>query len=235
MINRRQGYNILNIRDILYLISGRGDAFLPFSLWGLSGTAVVLLGCIIPSFVYRGRSNKRFSPLNHYISELGERQVSRFATVFNISLVIAGIFFTFFMVEFGKYFGTFMAFVAAAAGVYSSLSCSLVGFFPMNNINMHMLTSMSFFYGGLVTIVLFGITASLDGEGKLPGAFIIFAAFVALVFSAFLLLPRIVGKKGYMLDPGGKERPSVWLMPIMEWLVLLGILGWITAISLFFI
>jgi hypothetical membrane protein len=61
-----------------------------FPAWGIAGT--ILAGCIIPSLRYKGRQGQRFSPLNHFISELGERNVSTYARVFNLSLVAAGIF-----------------------------------------------------------------------------------------------------------------------------------------------
>lgn len=207
---------------------------LPFPVWGIAGCIVVMLGCIIPSLPYRGRAKERFSPLNHFISELGELQVSGLAYLFNACLVVSGIFFTVFMVGFGRYFGTFAAILAAAAGVYSSLACSMVGLFPMNKMAWHMTSAISFFYGGLITIILFGFAAVLDPRKLLPPTFVVFAVLVMLTFLAFLLLHRLGGKT-FSLDPSVSARPKVWMLPLFEWLVMLGITGWILSVSLFFI
>lgn len=159
-------------------------------------------------------------------------KVSVLARLLNVCLFLSGIFFTFFMVGFGRYFGTFPAVLAAAAGVYSSLACYAVGLFPMNRMSWHMVSAMSFFYGGLLTIVLFAVTAAFDPQKRLPNVFIVFAIVETLVFAAFLLLPRLGGKV-FSLDPSVSERPKLWMLPILEWLVMVGIAGWILSVSFF--
>jgi hypothetical membrane protein len=210
------------------LISGP----LSFPAWGIAGSILVTIGCVIPSLPYRGRAKERYSPLNHFISELGELNVSVLAPLFNACLVVSGVLFAVFMVGFGRYLGTFAAVLAAAAGVYTSLACSMVGLFPMNRMSWHMISAMSFFYGGLATIILFGTASVLDPRELLPPAFAVFAALVVLAFAAFLLLPQL-GGKNFSLDPAVSTRPRLWMHPLLEWLAMLGITGWILSVSLF--
>lgn len=215
-------------------ITGLLSGPLYFTVWGVGGSVLVLLGCVAASIPYRGRANERFSPFNHFISELGELDVSRLATLFNACLVVSGGLFTVFMVGFGRYFGTFAAVLAAAAGVYASLACSMVGLFPMNRISWHMTAAMSFFYGGLAMILLFGLAAALDPQSLLPPAFVTAAAAVTLAFAAFLLAPRLEGQT-FSLDPSVSVRPGIWLHPLLEWVVMLGITGWVLSVSLYLI
>lgn len=204
-----------------------------FPAWGIAGSSVVLAGCIITALPYRGRAREKFSPLNHYISELGELNVSARARLFNVCLVVSGMFFAFFMIGFGMRYSTTTAGFAAVAGVYSSLACSAVGVFPMNNMSRHMISAMSFFYGGLATIFLFGTAAVMDGYRLLPPAFTVLAVAVSIAFVAFFLLPRLGGRV-FSLDPSVSTRPRVWMLPLLEWLVMLGMNVWILSVSIFF-
>jgi hypothetical membrane protein len=206
-----------------------------FPIWGIAGTILVIAGCIIPSLKYKGRQKQRFSPLNHFISELGERKVSAYARVFNLSLVAAGLLFVMYMIQFGFFLGTVPAVTAAATGVFSALACSMVGVFPMDTRRKHDDAAMCFFNGGLVTILLFGLSSLLDDQRRLPLIFILFAVLVALAFAAFILLPASIPKSDKKLDLFGTDRPKVWPRTIVEWLAMLGVVGWIAAVSLYFI
>ncbi len=206
-----------------------------FPVWGISGTILLLAGCIIPSLGYKGRLGQRFSPLNHFISELGERNVSTYARVFNLSLVAAGLVFAMYMIQFGFFLGTVPALAAAAVGVFTALSCIMVGVFPMDTMKKHDDAAMCFFYGGLATILLFGLTSLLDARHRLPMVFILFAVLVALAFMAFILIPVLRPKTSVKLDLFGADRPGIWAMPLVEWLAMIGVVGWIAAVSLYFI
>lgn len=206
-----------------------------FPIWGIAGSILVLSGCIIPSLRYKGRQGQRFSPLNHFISELGERNVSGYARVFNLSLVVAGLLFVMYMIQFGFFLGTTPALTAAGIGVFSALSCIMVGVFPMDTKKKHDDAAMCFFYGGLATILLFGLSSLLDVQHRLPMVFILFAVLVALAFAAFILLPALTPKSGVKLDRFGIDRPRIWPLPLVEWLAMVGVVGWIAAVSLYFI
>lgn len=214
-------------------LTGLFSGTIMFPVWGIAGSVVVLAGCAITALPYRGRAQERYSPLNHYISELGELKVSALAPIFNVCLVVSGIFFVLFMIGFGMYYSTPAAGLAAAAGVCSSLACSAVGMFPMNHMSRHMVSAMSFFYGGLATVILFGTATIMDGGRRLPPAFTVLAAAETFAFIAFLLLPRLGGKI-FSLDPSVSTRPKLWMFPLLEWLVMLGMNVWVLSVSIFF-
>lgn len=206
-----------------------------FPIWGIAGSLLVVSGCVVPSLKYKGRHGQRYSPLNHFISELGERNVSAFSGVFNVSLVFAGLFFVLFMNQFGFYLNTVPARIASITGVFSALSCTMVGVFPMDTMKKHDDAAMCFFYGGLATILLFGISSMTDPQRRLSLTFIFFAVAVALAFAAFLLLPVLMPRPDKKLDFFGADRPKIWPLPMVEWLAMLGVVGWIAAVSLYFL
>jgi hypothetical membrane protein len=58
---------------------------------GFIGAAAITLGALITGLAYTGTAGERYSPLNHWVSELGEVGVSEQASVFNLGLIIGGL------------------------------------------------------------------------------------------------------------------------------------------------
>ncbi len=207
-----------------------------FPILGLAGIIITTLGCIIPAVAFRGRQSQRYSPLNHFISELGEKGVSRLASVFNSSLVIGGIMNALFMIQFNRFINTRAAYISIAFGVFSSLAVSAVGLFPMNSMFSHMIAASSFFYGGMMTMIMFAVTGLTDPLNRIPAALIILAFIVTVIFLIFIIVLNVSVKKSGILDTTViTSRPSVWIHPILEWSVMLGIDIWIVAVSVYFI
>ncbi len=207
-----------------------------FPILGLAGIIATTLGCMIPAIVFRGRQGQRYSPLNHFISELGEKGVSRLAAVFNSSLVIGGILNALFMIQFSRFINTRAAYISIAFGVFSSLAVSAVGLFPMNSMFGHMIAASCFFYGGMMTMIMFAVTGLTDPLDRIPPALIILAFIVTMIFLIFIVVLNISVRKSGIFDTTAiTSRPSVWIHPILEWSVMLGIDIWIAAVSLYFI
>ena len=202
-----------------------------FQIWGLSGTAVIFAGCAVAAFFYKGRDGEKYNPLNHFISELGEKGISKLALFFNLGLMIGGILDSIFMIQLGRYIGTPSAVIFSVLGVISSLACLFVGIFPMNNIVRHTVSATIFFYGGMFSVILFSITSFLDKTRHIQEVFSIFAIAVAAVFFAFLTIMRFAVKKGFNLDVSNIKRPAFWLYPLVEWCVMISISIWIIAVS----
>lgn len=57
---------------------------------GLGSVGVILLGMVVAALPYRGYAGEGYSPLNHFISELGEIAASRLAWAFNLGIVLGG-------------------------------------------------------------------------------------------------------------------------------------------------
>jgi len=60
------------------------------ALLGLASAGVILFGVVIAAVPYRGHAGEAYSPLNHFISELGEVATSRLAWAFNLGIILGG-------------------------------------------------------------------------------------------------------------------------------------------------
>ncbi len=58
---------------------------------GVLGAAAFAVSSLIAALVYSGTAGEGFSPLNHWVSELGEMSVSRLALLFNAGIFVGGI------------------------------------------------------------------------------------------------------------------------------------------------
>lgn len=201
---------------------------------GLAGSAIVIVCSLITAIAYRDINGHPYDILNHFISELGEIGISKLAFVFNTGLIIGGIIFVIFMISLGVYIRTVPGYIASIIGAFSAISCSLVGFNPMNDISAHLKVALWFFYGGLITIILFTIAIIFDKQNKLPKKLLIPGIITILSFASFLLLPRVAHPDiKWTLDPSNVVRPEIWWNTIFEWLVFLTIIAWITIVSIY--
>jgi hypothetical protein len=199
---------------------------------GILGPRVVIVGSLVAVLPYEGKKGEPYSPLNHFISELGELGVSRNASVFNLCLIAGGLVLVGFMLGLGVYLATKLGYVAAV-GIWSGLSCSAVGMVPMNNLPVHMRVADSFFYSGLATTLLFTLAILTDRGGKLSKWLALPGSLTVICFSAFLALPHISGiPRATALDPSKFVRPKVWVLPLLEWSVFASIVIWVVAVTL---
>ena len=124
-------------------------------LFGVLGVGLISLSMVISALFYEGRSGERFSILNHFVSELGEYPWSSSAWVFNYGLILGGIFVLIFMISLWSIFDGWLGKLIVIVGVVTSISGSLVGVYPMNNLDPHIDVAMTFFYAGLLITILF--------------------------------------------------------------------------------
>ena len=205
-----------------------------FHVFGMAGSIVVLACVLVPMVAYAGRAGERFSPLNHFISELGERGVSRLSAVFNIGLVAAGVLYLPFVLGLGAAVGGWWAAAGTLAGLVSAVSAACVGVFPMNNLAPHIASAMLFFRSGLVTVLLFGIAIqrqrpdrrAIDRRANVAGiaALLAFAGFIVWIE----LQPG--GSAGFQTSAFA-NRPAVWVSAILEWSVLATIIAWFFVVG----
>lgn len=206
---------------------------LSFILFSLVGAAIVVIGSLITANAYRGKEGERYSPLNHFISELGEVGVSQLAWVFNLSLILTGLCLVMASLSLGLMLTGFIAKLAMAAGMICAISLSLVGIFPMNNIKPHGYAAMTYFRAGLAMVILFSLAFVFQPESKpVMSRWLGLAGLPPIVaFSAFLILIRQAYR--HRDDPLGTEdvaRPKTWDMAIVEWLIFVTILLWYLSI-----
>jgi len=202
---------------------------------GLIGAGTIIIGALVTALFYHGSKGESYSFLNHFISELGQRGVSDLAWVFNICLIIGGIFLAFFMFELGVYIGRWYSYLAAAVGVVTGIAASLVGVFPMNNMDYHVPVAMTFFRGGLAAISLFTLIIIFDTRQKISRWLVIPGVITVAAFAIFLIMPKILGYSQGKALSVPDIRPEFWLNPFLEWMVFFTILAWIITMSVYLI
>ncbi len=208
-------------------------------IFGFIGTGLILLAVIYPIFLYRGKRGERYSLLNHFISELGELGVSRAAWVFNTGILLAGLVMLPYVIGLGIAFGSLLGWLGTVAGVIAVLGVAAVGVFPMNNVQAHSTAAKTYFRAGLVMVFFFGLAIFFQPSGKamIPQAANLLSLLAFLSYGAFLALPLFRGKKpstADILDPQQElERPRVWALPAVEWLVFFSTIAWLFGITFF--
>jgi len=159
--------------------------------------------------------------------------ISRFALAFNGGLALGGLLLAVFLVGLAAFLDTPLARIAGALGMLAGLSCSVLGFTPMDHIFPHIAAGDSFFFCGFVSIFLFSGAIAVDRRRRLP-RWLVFPGMVTTAgFGLFLfLLATIRLPQDEALFPAGVSRPRIMPLPAVEWGLYVSILTWLTCTSL---
>ncbi|MFW9787035.1 MAG: DUF998 domain-containing protein [Candidatus Thorarchaeota archaeon] len=195
-----------------------------FPIWGLVASLVGLVFILTPQLFYTGTEGEAFSMFNHAVSELGELGVSELAWMFNIGLFLAGIVFIPFMVGLGLYINNITSKIAAAGGVFSSISVALVGVYPMNYMYEHTVTALSFFLSGMVMTLLWAIAILVQKEVKVHKGLSLGGFINMTIFALFLYGPW---------GSWGGPRPEFSIRITLEWAIYWAIVGYLLILSLY--
>lgn len=201
----------------------------------IAGTTSAILGVIISGITFRGRLGERFSPLNHFISELGEAPISRLAWVFNLGLIVCGLFLLPAAISLGLMLPGAWSKLGMAAGSMAAVSLSLVGIFPMNKFTPHIRAAVTYFRAGLLMVLLFSVSiASQPGNPPLLPRMLSLAGLPAILsFTFFLVYSRVsLNKRDNPLSPLETERPHFWGLAVSEWAIFMTTVPWLMTISL---
>ena len=137
-----------------------------FRMTGFAAVVIGLLGVILPEAVYQGRDGEKYSVLNHFISELGERGVSRWAWIFNLCIFLCGVAVMVATVSLGLGLPGFWAKLGLLFGVVTGVGMMMIGIFPMDNIKPHATAAVTFFRGGLLMVSAFSLAIFLTVSPK---------------------------------------------------------------------
>jgi hypothetical membrane protein len=196
-----------------------------FGLSGVAGASVIAIGSIITAIAYTGSKSEPYSPLNHWVSELGQTGISELAGLFNISLIVGGVLFAVFMVGLAAVRTGWLRFVFGAIGVVAGIAGAFVGVYPMNNLDVHGIVALTFFNLGWIAVGLASIDFLRNRDPRFPWWLAVIGGLTVVTFLAFLavLAPLLSGDGLAAPD----VRPDIWIVAILEWGVLIGILGWV--------
>jgi hypothetical membrane protein len=202
------------------------------ALAGFIGSTVITVGSIVTAAVYVGTKGQGYSPLNHWVSELGQVGVSRFAALFNLSLIVGGACFVLFMLGLTATRGGPFAAVYGLIGVAAGIGGLFVGVFPMSNLDLHGIAALTFFNLGWIVVGLASLDFVRRPDARFPPWLAYIGALTVAAFIGFLsvLLPLLASGDESLGAPD--PRPSFWIVTVLEWAVLAGILAWVFATSL---
>ena len=205
---------------------------------GVIGPLVIGLGVLISILAYSGSQGQDYNLLNHFVSELGQIGVSDFALVFNIGLILGGAFNLVFMIYLASLLSGWIRYPLGLLGAATALCGTLVGVFPMNDLDNHLFVALGFFNLGLLValvyslIFLFGKNHPFHRRLAIPGllnttAFFIFNNFPSQFEEG---VDFQEGMAGLFLN-----RPDFIPLALMEWIVILGILLWFLILGIFLV
>jgi hypothetical membrane protein len=195
---------------------------------GLAGVIAMTLTTTIAAIAYEGAAGERYALINHWISELGEYANSELAWLFNAGLVVGGLAMAVFMLGVGRVIGHGWGGAIAVAGAIAGVSGALVGVFSMDQLQAHGAVALLFFFSAPIAIGIFTAWLIHLRPDDVPRSLIWPGLFTIGVAAAFLTL-LFFGDTRSLAAPD--ERPDFWLITILEWLVLIGILAWTAALS----
>jgi hypothetical membrane protein len=200
---------------------------------GIAAATLLFLSWVVTATFYRGKTGEVFSPLNHFVSELGQTGVSRFAALFNSGIVIGGLFIIVFMVGLGFYIRKIPAYIGTAFGIIAAVAAVLIGFFPINHGSVHTTVSILFFFGALACVITFNLTIATD-RSKTVSSWLIVPGFISFgLFSLLILAILAEPSPTAVLNPAIAVRPEVWMTAILEWLACLSLIAWVLSFSIY--
>jgi len=195
------------------------------------GALAISLGSLIAAVAYTGSAGQSYDPRNHFVSELGERGVSELAIAFNLGVIVGGLGFAMFMLGLARVRTGRLRYGYGVVGVLAGVSGILVGVFPMDTLAQHRVAAAGFFNLGWIAIVLASVDIAVRPEPRFPRWLAALGAATVTAFLAFIYVfttdPLASVNRFGPPDP----RPDTWIVTILEWLVIIMLLGWTAAAS----
>ncbi len=196
---------------------------------------VIAFGCVWPALGYTGTAGEPYSPLNHWISELGQEGVSARAAWFNASLIIGGAAFVAFVAGLALTSPSRLRYAFGPVGAIAGIGGIFVGLFPMNHPAQHVIAAFTFFNLGWIFVALASIAFVRHREPRHPVWLALPGAASVVAFTAFLVSLRTdeFSRTRMASDGPITGRPDVWIAPILEWATLVSIMVWVllTAVA----
>ncbi|PCH99144.1 MAG: hypothetical protein COB85_00625 [Bacteroidetes bacterium] len=200
------------------------------SISGIIGTSIILICSLIAALDFEENPGESYSILNHFISELGHTQRSELHWVFNGGLIVGGAFLIVFSQGISLGFTGLIRNLISVTAFIAAFSCSLVGFFPVDDFDSHVRVALSFFGMGLFTIAMVTLLTLLGRTPDLPNLSVVPGIITVLAFSAFLLSPSDQFIE-WINNPDDFIRPTIWHKTILEWISFFSMISWIMIVS----
>jgi hypothetical membrane protein len=198
---------------------------------GWLGSAITVAVSVAAAVVYSGRQGEAYSPLDHFISELGEPGVSTLAPLFDVGLIVAGACLAVFMIGLAAHVPGFYRYGIAFFGGVAGVAGALVGVFPMDHRDVHGFVALTFFQTAWIGVGLFTLYVLVRAPERFPRWLAIPGSVTVVVFVAFLLDTAIERPAGGSALTPPDVRPDPWAMPTLEWATLIAIVIWVSIVA----
>ena len=198
----------------------------------LTAAIALTAGVVAASLAYTGSEGEAYSPLRHWVSELGELGVSSLGSTVTLGLIVGGLGFVAFMAGLAIDATDRLRWVYGPIGVVAGLAGALVGVFPMNDRPVHGLVALTFFNLGWIAVATASVPVAVGHDRRFPRWLAAAGALVVVTFLAFLYEVRVdpVVAGSALVAP--TARPAFWLSPALEWAVIVAIVGWTVLAAL---
>ncbi|MCF7817491.1 MAG: DUF998 domain-containing protein [Kiritimatiellales bacterium] len=201
-------------------------------LSGFLGSVILVICCTVPAIPHPTGQEEAFSFLNHFMSELGYFKSSKLSVVYNSGLFIGAFTLTLFMAGLGLRFRSRLGYAAAVIGMFSCVSCGLLGFYPINRLVPHLALAYAFFISWPITVGLFLAQFRRDPTDKLSKGTSIPSIVSIVLFAVFLAMPFMIGTQRIMaIDLRKFVRPPFMFTALLEWLMCLSVFIWVMLVS----
>lgn len=192
----------------------------------------IMLSFLIVGLAYRGRMGESFALTNHFVSELGELGVSQMAWLFNGALVIGGIGILLGFVALALHLKGWFRYLILVLGLLTGISGTLVGVFPMNQLETHITVALTFFNTGWMVTGAFSLYVLFAKQQAFPRWLAIPGIIAAVAFIAFSNYnDSFMDGTTELVDLLGASRPEFWGLAALEWVVVLAVLLWVALVS----
>ncbi len=199
---------------------------------GMIGVIIISAACIVTALAFVGAQGERYSPLTHFISELGFVQESELATVFNLGLIVGAPCLGIFLLGLAWSLEGWSRYLFAVISIVAGIAGMLVGVFPMDNLAAHTQVAQTFFLTGGVVVALFSLYILFGKQTRYPRWIVIIGVISVVSFAAFLSIV-LPGGANALAAPEG-VRPSIWITVVWEWMILISVLVWIFVVAWYF-
>lgn len=195
-------------------------------LTGLVGSTSIILASLISGLAYTGTDGQPYSPLNHFVSELGQVSVSQLAAVFNIGLILGGGLIVVYMVGLAQLMRGPLRYIFGLIGIVAGISGVLVGVFPMDQLALHSFVATIFFNTCWIAVALFCAYLLLT-KPPLVSRWVLIPGLITVI-SSILFLREIFTIRSLAAP---SERPAFFAATVFEWLVVIGVLVWTFSVA----
>jgi hypothetical membrane protein len=199
-------------------------------LAGFATCVVLYTVIIIAAIPYVGQQGESYSIFNHFISELGSTRFSALHSIYNNGIILSSLGFGLFTLGLAQYADTKTSRMAVRLGIISSILCVGVGLVPEDNRVPHLILALGFFSLMAVSTTIFSWSIWKEAANPFPKYTAIHGFAIPVAFVLFMCMPK--GLMAIKREAGPLfERPEIWWLPFLEWVIFIALTSWILVIS----